>query len=58
MGKANRVHTPAFKAQVASAAIKGDRTISEVVAHYQFHVNLAAHWRKQLLEGAAAVFDP
>lgn len=58
MGKASRVHTPAFKAQVALAAIKGDRTISEVAAHYQIHVDLAAHWRKQLLEGAAAVFDP
>lgn len=58
MGRANRVHTPAFKAQVALAAIKGDRTISEVAAHYEIHVNLAAHWKKQLLEGAAAVFDP
>ena len=58
MGKANRVHTPAFKAQVALAAIKGDRTISQVAAHYEIHVNLVAHWKKQLLEGAAAVFDP
>lgn len=58
MGKPNRTHTPAFKAQVALAALKGDRTISEVAAHFQIHVNLAAHWKKQLLEGAAAVFDP
>ena len=58
MGKSNRVHTPAFKAQVALAAIKGDRTISQVAAHYEIHVNLVAHWKKQLLEGAAAVFDP
>jgi putative transposase len=58
MGKTNRTHTPAFKAQVALAAIKGDRTISQVAAHYQIHVNLVAHWKKQLLEGAAMVFDP
>ena len=58
MGKPNRTHTPTFKAQVALAAIKGDRTISQVAAHYEIHVNLVAHWRKQLLEGAAAVFDP
>ena len=45
-----------YKAQVASAALKGDRTISEVAAHYEIHVNLAAHWKKQLLEGAASVF--
>jgi transposase len=35
VGKPNRTHTPAFKAQVALAAIKGDRTISEVAAHYE-----------------------
>jgi transposase-like protein len=58
MGKPNRTHTPAFKAQVALAAIKGDRTISQVAAHYELHVNLVAHWKRQLLEGAAAVFDP
>ncbi len=58
MGKPNRTHTPAFKAQVALAAIKGDRTISQVAAHYELHVNLVAYWKKQLLEGAAAVFDP
>ena len=45
-----------YKAQVASAALKGDRTISEVAAHYEIHVNLAAHWKKLLLEGAASVF--
>jgi putative transposase len=58
MGKPNRTHTSAFKAQVALAAIKGDRTISQVAAHYEIRVNLVAHWKKQLLEGAAAVFDP
>jgi putative transposase len=58
MGKTNRTHTPTFKAQVALAALKGDRTISQVAAHYELHVNLVTHWKKQLLEGAAAVFDP
>jgi transposase-like protein len=56
MGKANRTHTPAFKAQVALAALKGDQTISQVAAHYRLHVNLVAHWKNQLLEGAATVF--
>lgn len=58
MGETNRTHTAAFKAQVALAAIKGDRTISQVAAHDEIHVNLAAHGRKQLLEGAATVFGP
>ncbi len=58
MSKPNRTHTPSFKAQVALAAVKGDRTISQVAAHFQIHVNLAAHWKKQLLDGAANVFVP
>ena len=39
------------------AALKGDRTLSQVAAHYELHVNLVAHWKKQLLQGAATVFD-
>ena len=58
MGKTNRTHTPAFKAKVALAAFKGNRTISQVAAVYELHVNLVTHWKKQLLEGAATVFDP
>ena len=58
MSKTNRTHTPPFKAQVALAAIKGDRTISQIAAHFQIHVNLVAHWKKQLLQGAANIFAP
>lgn len=57
MGKANRMHTPAFKAQVALAAVKGDQTISQVAAHFRLYVNLVAHWKKQLLAGTANVFN-
>jgi transposase-like protein len=58
MSKTNREHTPAFKAQVALAAVKGDQTISQVAAQYRLHVNLVAHWKRQLLTGAASVFSP
>jgi transposase-like protein len=34
MNKSPRVHTPAFKAQVALAALKGDRTLSEIAAQH------------------------
>jgi putative transposase len=56
MNKSPRVHTPAFKAQVALAALKGDRTLSEIAAHFQIHVKLVQAWKRQLLEQAAAVF--
>jgi len=50
------VHTPAFKAQVALAALKGDRTLSEIAAEYQVHVKLVQAWKKQMLEQASTVF--
>jgi len=56
MNKSPRVHTPAFKAQVALAALKGDRTLSEIAAQFQIHVKLVQAWKKQMSEQAASVF--
>lgn len=56
MNKSPRVHSSAFKAQVALAALKGDRTLSEIGAQYQVHVKLVQAWKKQMLEQAATVF--
>jgi putative transposase len=56
MSKSPRVHTPAFKAQVALAALKGDRTLSEIAAQFQIHVKLVQAWKKQMSEQAATVF--
>lgn len=56
MSTSPRVHTPAFKAQVALAALKGDRTLSEIAAHYQVHVKLVQAWKKQMSKQAATVF--
>ena len=56
MSKSPRVHTPAFKAQVALAALKGDKTLSEIAVQYQVHVQLVQAWKKQMLEQAATVF--
>ena len=54
-GKRNR-HTAAFKAQVALAALKGDRTVNELAAHFGVHPTLIHAWKKQLLAGADQVF--
>lgn len=50
-------HTAAFKAQVALAALKGDKTINEVAAQFGVHPTLIHDWKKRLLAGAAAVFE-
>lgn len=54
--RTRRTHSPAFKAKVALAAIKGDKTLAELAQHYDVHANQITTWRTQLLEGAAGVF--
>src|SRR2546421_8543128 len=56
MAGKRKSHSAAFKAQVALAAVKGDRTINELASHYGGHPTLIHAWKKQLLAGAEAVF--
>lgn len=56
MRRKRRNHTPSFKAKVALAALKGDRTLAELSAHFDLHPNQITTWKKQLLEGAQDVF--
>jgi transposase len=56
MAGTRKHHTPAFKAQVALAALKGDRTANELASRYGVHPTLIHTWKKQLLQGAEAVF--
>ena len=49
-------HTAAFKAQVALATLKGDKTVNELASQYGVHPTLIHAWKKQLLAGADQVF--
>jgi transposase len=53
-----RNHTAAFKAKLALAAIKGDRTLAELAVQFDVHPNQITSWKAQLEEGAADVFGP
>jgi transposase-like protein len=53
-----RNHNPAFKAKVALAAIKGEKTLAELAHLYDVHPNQITAWKAHLLEGAAGVFGP
>lgn len=57
MRRPRRNHSPSFKAKVATAAIRGDKTLAELADHYDVHANQIQDWKKQLLEKAGQVFD-
>jgi transposase-like protein len=54
--RTRRNHSPAFKAKVALAAVKGEKTLAELAQQFDVHPNQITTWRGQLLEGAAGVF--
>jgi putative transposase len=56
MAGKRKQHSAAFKAQVALAAVKGDRTVNELAGQYAVHPTLIHTWKKQLLTGAEQVF--
>lgn len=55
-----RNHSPDFKAKVALAAVKGDRTLAELAKKFDVHANQITQWKDQLLAGASQAFggDP
>jgi transposase-like protein len=56
MKRSRRNHAPAFKAKVALAALKGDRTLAELAQQFDVHPNQITQWKTQLLERALELF--
>lgn len=56
MRRPRRNHSAAFKAKVAIAALKDDKTLAELAEKFDIHANQITQWRTQLLEGALGVF--
>jgi len=56
MKRTRRNHTATYKAKVALAALKGDKTLAELSQQFDVHVNQITQWKSQLLERASDVF--
>ena len=54
--RARRTHNPAFKAKVALAAIKGEKTLAELAQQYDVHPNQITAWKAHLVEAASGLF--
>lgn len=52
-----RQHTPAFKAQVARAAIKGEQTIAQIASEHSVHTSQVNKWRRMADEGLPSLFS-
>jgi len=53
-----RNHSAAFKAKVALAAAKGDRTVAQLAEHFDVHPNQITTWKSQLEASASESFGP
>ncbi len=51
-----RTHSPAFKAKVALAAVRGDKTLAELAQLFDLHPNQITDWKQQLVNRAIDVF--
>jgi len=57
MQNKRRNHSAAFKAKIALAAAKGDKTIAELASEYQIHPTQITQWKNQLLESLPEIFS-
>ena len=57
MSRKRRVFGGAFKARVALAAVRGDKTTAQLASEYEVHASQVATWKQQLLDQAVELFE-
>jgi transposase len=56
MSKKRRNHSAEFKAKVALAALKGDKTLSEIALQFDVHPNQITQWKQQVVDNISQLF--
>ena len=56
MRRPRRNFSAEFKAKVALAALKGDKTLAELAEQFEVHANQISQWRQQAVENMAGLF--
>jgi len=57
MSRKRKQYSSEFKAKVALTAIKDDETVAQLASRYEIHPTMIHTWKRNLLEGAANIFD-
>lgn len=57
MGVKRKQHSAQFKAQVAMAAMSGEKTLAELSAEYGVHATMISTWKQELARRAAELFE-
>ncbi len=57
MRRPRRNHSPQFKAKVALAVLRGEKTLAEPAEQFDVYPNQIRQWREQAVENLAAAFD-
>ena len=57
MRRKRRVFAASFRAKVALAALKGDKTLGELASQFGVHATQISTWKQRLLEGVADLFE-
>jgi len=56
VAKRRKAYSAGFKAKVALAAAKGDKTLSQLTSRYTVHANQISSWKRQMLDGLPELF--
>ena len=57
MSRKRKVYSPGFRAKVAMAAAKGDRTIHQLAADFGVSPQMISHWKARLWGGVEELFQ-